>query len=254
MKGLMFLSLIGAVIYGALVVSHDTLSTDAADNGFAGTLGDPGARHLRSWGTDLPGLVASQNTSLPTLNPGMTAATSESSQPSAPAEGVVPVAQATSSSAQDRGTAPAAAEWVKVTLAAKVHSEASVSSPVLFFYPAGTALQVTDRQNGWVQVIDPTSGAGGWIFEQYLLPAAGPVVTQTALATSPTATKTYSEPARTKVQPSAKKRVRAPKPAVRGPEEVALAQFDRRWDRRAGRRNFGLFFFGRFARNDAEYR
>jgi hypothetical protein len=251
MKGLMFLSLMGAVIYGALVVSHDTLSTDAAGDGFVETLGDPGARHLRSWGTDLPGLVASQKTSPVTSNPGMTA-TSESAQ--APAQAGVPVSQATSSSAQDGGIAPASAEWVKVTLAAKVHSEAAVSSPALFFYPAGTALRVVDRQNGWVQVTDPASGAGGWIFEQYLLPTSGPAVTQTALATSPTATKTYSEPAPTKVLPSAKKRVRAPKPAVRGSEEVALAQFDRRWERRPERRNFGLFFFGRFARNDAEYR
>lgn len=252
MKGLMFLSLIGALIYGALLVSHDTLSTEAADNGFVETLGDPAARHLRSWGTDLPGLVASQKSSLPTPNRAATAVTTESAQ--APAQSVVPVSQATSSSAQDGGTAPASAEWVKVTLAAKVHSEASVSSPALFFYPAGTALQVVDRQNGWVQVTDPASGAGGWIFEQYLLPAAGPVVTQTALATTPTATKTYSDPARAKVQPSAKKRARAPKPTVRGSEEVALAQFDRRWERRPERRNFGLFFFGRFARNDAEYR
>jgi hypothetical protein len=49
--------------------------------------------------------------------------------------------------------------------------------------------------------------------------------------------------------PSAKRRVRAPRPAARMPHDFASAQFDRRWDRRTERRGgFGLFFFGRFAR------
>ena len=51
MKGLLVLSLIGAGIYGALVVSHDLLRSDKPQGLFAGeSLGDPGARQLRSWG------------------------------------------------------------------------------------------------------------------------------------------------------------------------------------------------------------
>src|SRR6185436_3966991 len=113
-----------------------------------------------------------------------------------------------------------------------VHSDASVSSPIISFYQAGTALQVLDRQNGWVQVADPASGESGWVFDQYLAPATGPTVTQTALETS----------------------VSAPRPAVRRPEDVAMAQFERRWERRAERRGGFGFFFGRFARNEAEFR
>src|SRR5262249_45198371 len=137
-------------------------------------------------------------------------------------------------------------EWAKVMLAAKVHDDASVSSPTLRFYQPGTALQVVGRQSGWVQVADPTSGERGWVFEQYLVPTHGPTATQTAMATAPN--RLVAEPANHPT-PSAKKRVRAPRPAARMPRDFASAQFDRRWDRRVERRGgLGLFFFGRFAR------
>jgi SH3-like domain-containing protein len=125
-----------------------------------------------------------------------------------------------------------------VVLAAKVHGDASVSSPTLRFYQPGTALQVVSRQNGWVQITDPASGERGWVFEQYLVPADGPTATQTAMMT--TASKPAAEPTRA----IAKKR-----PAARTPDKFTFAQFDRRWERRAARRG-GLFFFGRFARTE----
>ena len=137
-------------------------------------------------------------------------------------------------------------EWVKVGLAARVHREASVSSPTMRFYQPGTALQVVSRENGWVQINDPTSREGGWVLEQYLVPTDGTAVTQTAAAT-PTA---LSEPTQAKPAPSAKKRARASRPTVRVPHDVAIAQFDTRWERRAERRRgFGLFFFGRYRKN-----
>ena len=102
-------------------------------------------------------------------------------------------------------------------------------------------------ENGWVQVTDPTSQEGGWVLQQYLVLTNPPTVLQTATAT--TTDKALSEPTRANSVPSRKKRIRATKPAVRVPDEVAIAQFDRRWERRAERRGgFGLFFFGRFAR------
>ena len=241
MKGLLVLSLIGAGIYGALVVSHDLLRSDKPQGLFAGeSLGDPGARQLRSWGSDLPALVTSQPASVSLRKPDATGA------------GLLPVAQAKSTPAQSASTTYPTGEWTKVALAARVHSDASVSSPIISFYQAGTALQVLDRQNGWVQVADPASGESGWVFEQYLAPATGPTVTQTALETS--ASKPVAEPARANLVPGAKKRVRAPRPAVRMPKDVAMAQFERRWERRAERRGGFGFFFGRFARNEAEFR
>ena len=151
------------------------------------------------------------------------------------------------------GTAYQPVEWAKVAFAAKVHSDASVSSPTPRFYQPGTTLQVVSRQNGWVQVTDPSSGEAGWVFEQYLAPADGLTATQTAMETT---SKPVVEPAQTTTPPAAKKRVvRAPRPAAHMPDDFASTQFDRRWERRAERRSgFGMFFFGRFARNDAEFR
>jgi hypothetical protein len=252
MKGFLFLSLVGAALYGALVVSNDLIIT-AEDPSVWQNLGDPDSRHLRSWGSDLPALVSSnfQRTSLPLRKPDVLKGSSGSDHSqyseSDSGAGGLPISEAKSTSSQSGGTAYEPIEWTKVTLAAKAHSEASVSSPILRFYQLGTVLQVVSRQNGWVQVTDPTSNETGWVFERYLMPADGPTVTQTALAT--TTSKALTEPTRAKPVLSAKKRVGAPRPTVRIRESVALAQFDRRWERRVERRGgFGLFFFDRFAR------
>ena len=51
MKGLVFLGLVGAALYGALVLSYDLLPRDPAKDAFARqSLGDPSNRQLRSWG------------------------------------------------------------------------------------------------------------------------------------------------------------------------------------------------------------
>jgi SH3-like domain-containing protein len=227
MKGVLFLGLVGAAIYGAILLSYDALPRDPAEDAHAArTLGNPGERQLRSWGTDLPAL-----------------ATSSSQEASLPLPAATTASRAISSTnSQYDGTAYQPVEWAKVAFAAKVHSDASVSSPTPRFYQPGTTLQVVSRQNGWVQVVDPNSGERGWVFEQYLVPAESPIATQTAMATTSTA-----EPAR--AMPSAKKRARAPRPAARMRHDFASAQFERRWDRRGEHRgSFGLFFFGRFAR------
>ena len=62
MKGLLLLGLVGAAIYGALVLSDDLLPRDPAKDAFARqSLGDPSDRQLRSWGTDLPSLASSSS-------------------------------------------------------------------------------------------------------------------------------------------------------------------------------------------------
>jgi hypothetical protein len=239
MKGFLFLGLVGAALYGALVLSYDLLPRDPAERASGQRLGDPGVRQLRSWGTDLPGLASSssQGASLPLPKPAVTPASTSRSASS----------EAKPTTARSDGTAYQPIEWAKVVFAAKVHADASVSSPTLRFYQPGTALQVVSRQNGWVQITDPASGQRGWVFEQYLVPADDPIATQTAMAT--TDSKVAAEPARANPVPTAKKRVRAPRPAARMPDNFASAQFDRRWERRAERRGgLGLFFFGRFAR------
>ena len=171
MKVLMLLGLVGAAIYGALVLSSDLFPHDPAENAFAWrSLGNPSDRQLRSWGTDLPSLArsSSQEASLPLPKPAVTAAS-------------------TSLSAGSEGK--------------------------------------------------PTSARPD------LLP---PTATQTAMAIP--ARKVAGEAAKANPAPTAKKRVRASRPAARMPDTFAVTQFDRRWERRATRRG-GLFFFGRrFAR------
>jgi hypothetical protein len=230
MKGVLFLGLVGAAIYGAILLSYDLLPHDPAANVFTGqSLGNPDDRQLRSWGTDLPAL-ASSNSQEASL-----ALREAATTPASPSPVAAP-----------SGTAYQPVEWAKVVFAAKVHSDTSVSSPILRFYQPGTALRVISRQNGWVQVTDPSSGEAGWVFEQYLVPTDGPITTQTAMAT---ASKAAAEPARANPVTSLKKRVRAPRPAARRPHNLASAQFDRHWERHAERRGgFGLFFFRRFAR------
>ena len=243
MKGVLFLSLVGAAIYMALVVSHDQLPSHGTEGGFTRARSSaPTGRQLRSWGTDLPSLVSSQGASLP-LRPGVVPGSLETAHSQASA--VLPNAAEASTFSQSDDTSYESIEWAKVMLAARAHSEASISSPTLRFYQPGAALQVISRDNGWVRVTDPSSREGGWILERYLMPIERPTVTQTAMAT--TASKALSEPTQVKPAPSAKRRTRA-RPAVRVPEAVAITQFDSRWERRAERRaGRGLFFFGRFA-------
>lgn len=246
MKGVLLLGVVGAAIYTALVVSHDLLQSDRADHRLSSQgLTRPTTRQLRSWGTDLPALASSQELSprlrKPAVMPG-----SSASNPTQHLDGLAR-AEEKPTSLQSNATAYEPTEWVKVTLAARLHSEASVSLPTMRFYQPGTALQVVSRENGWIQVTDPTSRERGWVFEPYLVPTDHPTVTQTAMAT--TTNKALSDPTRASPMPTAKKRLRATRPAIRVPDYVAIAQFDRRWERRPERRGgFGLFFFGRFAR------
>lgn len=248
MKGVLLLGVVGAAIYTTLVVSHDVLQSNRSeDNLTPQVLNNPSARQLRSWGTDLPALASSQEAS-PPLRKAAAMPGSSDSNPSQNLDGFARAEEKPTSS-QANGTAYEPTEWVRVTLAARLHSEASVSSRTVRFYQPGTALQVVSRENGWVQVTDPTSQEGGWVLQQYLVLTDPPTVLQTAMAT--TTDKALSEPTRANSVPSRKKRIRATKPAVRVPDEVAIAQFDRRWERRAERRGgFGLFFFGRFARTE----
>ena len=242
MKGLLFICLVGAAIYGALVVTHDLLPSDTAEVA-APKPNNAHGRQLRSWGSNLPALASStsQEVSLPLhkspVMPGLYESDRSQHSNGSPAPGEA------STSAQDGGTADAQSEWANVVLAARVHSEASVSSPTIRFYQAGTALRVVGRESGWLQVIDFTSGERGWVFEKYLAPTGSPTVTQTAQVISDS--KTSSEPKR--INPTPKKH-NSSRPA----DEFAFAQFDpqnSQWSRRAPRRGgLGFFFFRRLAR------
>ena len=252
MKGLLFLGLVGAAIYTALVVTHDFLPSDRAEDTFTRQRPtDPGVRQLRSWGSDLPALASSQASLLPLPKPAVVVAGPNESDPSGYSKSAVRSEEKSTSSQVD-GTAYDPIEWAKVILAARVHSEASVSSPTLRFYQPGIALQVVSRENGWLQVADPASQERGWVLEKYLASIEGPTLTQTAMDHRNALSEQVTvKPAFT----GAKKRNRSAKRAPRGSNDVAFAEFSSRNDRssrRADRRGgLGLFFFGRFARAEA---
>jgi hypothetical protein len=188
MRGLLLLlSLVGAAIYGLLVVTHNAMPNGKADDTFAGQTqpNHPVDRDLRSWGSNLPALVISQQPSRrhpPAYgprphneNPG------QYSERTSGADDQPAVAEDKLTASRLDGAKQEHTEWAKVVLAARVHSEASVSSPTIRFYRPGTELQVVRREKGWLQVSDPATQERGWIFENYLSSFDGRRPTQAAM-------------------------------------------------------------------------
>jgi hypothetical protein len=61
-----------------------------------------------------------------------------------------------------------------------VHSEASVSAPAIGYFRSGTEVQVTGRDSGWIELLDPVSQQRGWVFAKYLVAIDGPSPVQIA--------------------------------------------------------------------------
>jgi hypothetical protein len=242
---LLFLSLVGAGIYALLVVTHDVLPSDKAEDTFAGQTqsSHPVGERLSAWGPYLPRSLSQ--------NPQAPLATSQQPAPSSPQQTENPSQNserkpgadyqlAASEASRDGEQEPV--ERAKVVLAAEMHSQASVSSPVVRFYRPGTALQVVRREGGWFQVSDPVTQERGWVFEKYLSSIEGSSPTQVAMEST-------TEPLTAKpALPKSKKRSRSAKPAVR----VVVAKSDPwsgQWARRGDQqRGFAPFMFGPFAR------
>jgi hypothetical protein len=120
-----------------------------------------------------------------------------------------------------------------VILAAKAHSEASVSSPITKFYPTGAELQIVGRESGWIEVLDPMAQERGFIFEKYLVAIDGPSPTRSL-------TQASAEPlpaAASKVaSPAAQTPRQASKPVRQAANDVAAMQpNEARPDKKRGR-------------------
>ena len=251
MRGLLFLGLVGAAIYAFLVYTDHTLQGGDAEDTFAGQTppNQRVAQHLSSWGTHLASRSLSQNAQQSAPLPAQQKAADEprSNDPSQNSERKP---GAWSQTAASEAKAPVSAsesvvsvEGAKVVLAARVHDQASVSSPTVRFYTPGTDLQVVRREGDWLQVSDPVTQERGWVLEKYLVATDGPSSTQAASLESTT------EPLSTKAaSPKSKKWSRSSKrsqSAVRGSKRVARWEpRSFRWARRADRRPFRAFMLG----------
>jgi hypothetical protein len=135
MKGFLFLGVVGVGLYAALVITHDRIPSDAVSQ----NPNNETVRHLRSWGSDLPALAFNQRSSQPHLNAVEVPRSDESDRSRAleTASGVSP-----GNPSSPTGAPYEPIEWAKVILAARMHSESSVSSTTARLYQPGTMLQV----------------------------------------------------------------------------------------------------------------
>ena len=74
--------------------------------------------------------------------------------------------------------------WARIAFGARAHSEASVSSPIIKFYPAGTELPVVAREGAWIRLLDPATKERGWVFDKYVVSIDAPSAAQPALAST----------------------------------------------------------------------
>jgi hypothetical protein len=234
----------GAALYTFLVVTHDALQDGNTESTLAvQTQPDqPVAQQVSSWSTYL-----SQKPEAPLAQP--TAALPPQRSPSKDLERMPGADHQFAASEDKAATAESDSAdqepvvRAKVVLAAQMHSEGSVSSPMVRIYRPGTELQVIGRLDGWFQVSDPVTQERGWIFEKYLSSIESPSLTQAAMES------TTTEPLPAKPALHSKKRIRSAKSAVR-----VVAQSDpwnSRWSGHADRRR-GLFMFRPFARFAAQ--
>jgi hypothetical protein len=241
---LLFLSLIGAAIYGLLIYTHDVLTDEKAEKTYT-EQAQPNhpVQHLSSWGSYLPDRSISQNSQLATSQPSTPLPPQQTEEPSQNSErNADQVATSENKATSSESGDPV--ELAKVVLAAQTHSQASVSSPTVRFYRPGTEVQVVRREGIWFEVSDPVTQERGWVLAQYLSSIDSPIPAQVATE-STTEPLTVAPPS-----PKSNKRHRAAKPAVRDRVVVANADpWNGRWSRRADRRRgAGLFMFHPFGR------
>jgi hypothetical protein len=82
--------------------------------------------------------------------------------------------KASSSTAGASEKAPADHSFVEVKTDVNVRGGPSTSRPVIGVQRRGTTLQVTSREKGWLEVIDPESNVRGWVFSRFVKDAASP--------------------------------------------------------------------------------
>ena len=145
MRGFLLLSIVGVALYALLLFTDNALRESPTEEAFGKAQPSHAAeRTLRAWGRNLPALVIQQPPE----------PRSQYSGGDFGADGQL-AASEQSTEAKLGYAEQEPVEWAEIMLAARAHSEASVSSPTIRFYTPGIQLQILRRQDGWVEVIDP---------------------------------------------------------------------------------------------------
>jgi len=230
MRGFLLLSVVGAVLYGLLLFTANDGPDRKADYSLGGRIAPnrPAGRALRSWGSNLPGLVIKQTSD------GL------GTEQTARGEGRFDVSQEKLAQATVGSALQAQPQTAKVVLAARVHSEPSVSSPTVRFFSPGTELQVVRRESGWVELFDPAAQERGWVFESYVWSAGDFSRTQTASLREDELAKPNPT---NRVVPTSKQLSGSAKAGSQVATKLVASELKRgRWARRGDRgRRLGLF-------------
>jgi hypothetical protein len=123
-----------------------------------------------------------------------------------------------------------AKQWARLTLAATLYSEPTLSSPIAGYFSPGKEVQIREYRNGWFRVQNPGTQETGWIFYKYLEYIHGPSAPPAQIAT--TAEPTANPPANA-ISPTSRKPTQAANPT--GDRKV-VQRHDHRSAERAKRR------------------
>jgi hypothetical protein len=126
-----------------------------------------------------------------------------------------------------------AVKWVRMTQTVRMRSQASVTSPRLQSYSAGSKAQIVGRKNGWVQVLDPTTNERGWVYHTYLTSIDAPSAAELVAASKPRPVKVAS--------PTSPKSTRTAQPTNLAKVTKAKRRHNRQAWRAERRRGLGLF-------------
>jgi hypothetical protein len=222
---LLFLCVVGAGLYSLGLVPNPEPNSRIRQSSTAVVENDSQQdRQLGSWGATLQSLTRAPRY--------QRVAGGEPPTVSLAAQDVLPAVPQPPSS-PNSADEPTERIWGRITLAARVHTEASVSSPTVRFYPAGSEVQVLGQERGWFEIADPVTQEQGWVFEKYLVAIAGPPSAETKLVTI------AAQPAA-----DAALKPRRPGRSVKGGDRVAerATNVERRLTRRGDRKGIlGLF-------------
>ena len=130
----------------------------------------------------------------------------------------------------------AANRWARVTFAATLYSEPSLSSLIVGYSSPGKEVQIREYKNGWFRVQNPGTEESGWIFHKYLEHIYGPTPAPAQIAAT-------AKPPANVVSSTSQKPARIAKPAVRASHDrkVSKRQARRSAERAKRRRGLGLF-------------